>query len=584
MSGFNKTQSTPKTATENLAGGAAYTISPELELVTMLLTSFVEDTAYELKADRLARLKAVLLNVDPLFAAKAAVFARHEYGMRSITHAMAGELAHVMELRLRGVPGAPTQNPEWLKTFFQAIVRRPDDISNIVAHFLAKYGRDGKNGRRRGLTNAMRKGFGARIATMDAYQLGKYKGEGKAWKMVDLVNLLRPDGAGNSALKALMNGTLETPQTWEVGLSEAGKVDALEGETKEEAVLEAKGTAWHNLIRDKKIGYLALLRNLRNILAHAPACIPMVCEQLVDEKAIKKALIFPFQFLVAITELVKLNGNRALLEALAKAVNLSTGNLPRLPGRTLIALDCSGSMTTTMAQKASYRCMDIAALFAAALYKTQDADMVLFGSTIGTYNPPVSSDTTMLAQDLARREMGGTNMAQVFDTCKGKYDRIFILSDGEAWQQQKATGVNLEKMVQRLGARPSVYMWDFSGGGTSQFHANQVTMLSGFSEKVFDLLEQQEQDKNALVNRIKAYALDTPLQGKFRLSTGQGATLAEGRIPSMPDLTVHNPRPGAPKGAPAPRTAGKVVTLPKAKKAPKKPAKARKKAKKGGKK
>src|ERR1700761_7305144 len=87
-----------KGKTTNLAGGEAFVASPKLELVSILATSFVSDQYYRSTEDTLARLSLLLDHVDPLFAAKAAIYARSRFHTRSITHVMAGELS----LRVKG--------------------------------------------------------------------------------------------------------------------------------------------------------------------------------------------------------------------------------------------------------------------------------------------------------------------------------------------------------------------------------------------------------------------------------------------------------------------------------------------------
>ena len=95
--------------TTNVAGAKAFTVDPRYELASILLTSFVKDKFYRSKETERDRLVALLNQVDPLFAAKAAIYARNEFGMRSITHIMAGELAH----RTKYVP--------WTSAFFKAV-------------------------------------------------------------------------------------------------------------------------------------------------------------------------------------------------------------------------------------------------------------------------------------------------------------------------------------------------------------------------------------------------------------------------------------------------------------------------------
>ncbi|MDE1770632.1 MAG: hypothetical protein KGI28_08800, partial [Thaumarchaeota archaeon] len=45
------------------------------------------------------------------------------------------------------------------------------------------------------------------------------------------------------------------------------------------------------LIKERKIGYFALLRNLRNISEQAPEIMNEALEMLVDEKLIKSSLV-----------------------------------------------------------------------------------------------------------------------------------------------------------------------------------------------------------------------------------------------------------------------------------------------------
>ena len=94
MSKFNATVNQPKTLTTNLAGGQAYSQTNELALVSLLLTSFVNDQFYRSAQSSLDELRNLVTKVeDKEFIAKAAIYARDKFGMRSITHALAGELS-----------------------------------------------------------------------------------------------------------------------------------------------------------------------------------------------------------------------------------------------------------------------------------------------------------------------------------------------------------------------------------------------------------------------------------------------------------------------------------------------------------
>src|SRR5262249_28980657 len=138
---------------------------------------------------------------DPRFVAKAALHARHAYGMRSVSHLVAGELA-------KSVKGA-----RWSKDFFARLVRRPDDAMETLAYYLAVYGRP--------VPNSLKKGLGAALARFDEHQLAKYRREHGAFKLVDAVNLVRPKAT--PALSKLIRGELAPAQTWETKLTQAGE-------------------------------------------------------------------------------------------------------------------------------------------------------------------------------------------------------------------------------------------------------------------------------------------------------------------------------------------------------------------------
>ena len=126
MSKFNTTIAKPKTKTTNLAGGEAYKQSNELALVSLLLTSFVNDQFYRDSNQTLVDLKRQIKSTENKeFAAKAAIFARDEFGMRSITHALAGELA------------SDLSGKEWGKNFYDKVVSRVDDMTEIMSYYLA---------------------------------------------------------------------------------------------------------------------------------------------------------------------------------------------------------------------------------------------------------------------------------------------------------------------------------------------------------------------------------------------------------------------------------------------------------------
>jgi hypothetical protein len=464
--------------TKNLAGGLAFQRSPKGELVSILLTATLEDTFYRKGNATAERLRELVKAMDDKsFVAKAAVYARTKAGMRSVSHLVAAELAC-------NVKGA-----EWTKRFYQLVVRRPDDVLEILACHLATAGKP--------IPNSLKKGLGAALAGFDEYQLAKYRRENSDFKLVDAVNLLHPPHS--EALRKLVRGELAPAETWETKLTQAGAKTRDEGETLE----SLKAEAWGELIHQRKLGYFALLRNLRNILDHAPQSVDAALAMLVDERLIAKSLVLPFRYLTAL-EAVRESGLPRAGEAMAaisEAADKALANVPHFEGRTLVALDGSGSMNG--------RPLEIGSLFAAVLTKANKGADVLVFSNDAEFIPLNRRDSTLtLAREIAGRAPGGgTNFHAIFEQAKAGYDRVIILSDMQGWIGPYAPTSAFEDWKRRTGSDPRVFSFDLAGLGTLQFPERNVFCLAGFSDKALQTMKFLEEDKNALIREIEAIPL-----------------------------------------------------------------------------
>lgn len=487
MSRFNKVTTTKPI--ENRAGGQAFKQTDKLAFASILLTNFLKDQFYRSADETLKELKTRIAGLsDKKFAAKAAIYARQEFGMRSVSHAVAGEIAAVVK------------GEEWTKSFFDKVVRRPDDMTEIVSYYAGQYGKP--------LPNSMKKGLAKAFTKFDDYSLAKYRGEGKDVSLVDLVNLVHPKGDEkfSATIKKLLKGELVNTETWEAQLSAAGQV----AENAEE-VLKLKGKAWKALLSEDKLPYFALLRNLRNIIEQAPEVLDLALEKLVDRDAIKKSLVLPFRYTAAMREIEKLNGaeSRKVLQALSKAVDISCDNIPKFPGRTLVVLDKSGSMEPSWSGKSEENSpAGIGSLFAALLAKSNNADFMMFAddTKMKSINP---DDSTLSIAKAIRDDKfgGGTDFHIIFDRLKTKYDRIIILSDMQGWVGYHAPTKELEAYKKRTGADPKIYSFDLQGYGDMQFPADKVFCLAGFSDKIFGVMELLERDRNAMVHEIEKVEL-----------------------------------------------------------------------------
>ena len=477
MSKFNTTVPKQKTLTTNLAGGQAYQQSNELELISILLTSFVSDQFYRQSGDTLDRLKSLLDKVNPKFAAKTAIFARDKFGMRSITHALAGELTS----KLGG--------HEWSKDFYDKVVVRVDDMTEIMSYYLENKTDKSKPK----FPNSLKKGFASAFNKFDNYQIAKYKNENKEVKLIDIVNLVHPvpTNSNKDALSKLVAGNLNSTDTWESKLSKAGQEAS-----NEEELTQLKSDAWGELLTTRKIGYFALLRNLRNIINQSPQFVELACDLLVDEKMIKSSRVLPFRFATAYEEISKLGSSsevRKVMTAIHQALDISSVNIPKFDGETLVVLDVSGSM--------SGKPSEIASLFGAMLAKANNCDVMTFATSAGykSYNP---MDSILTIRNGFRFSGGGTNFKDIFLKANKKYDRVIILSDMQGWIGHTTPASEFNLYKKKFNCSPYVYSWDLAGLGTMQLPESNVFALAGFSDKVFDIMKWLETDRNTLYQMI----------------------------------------------------------------------------------
>lgn len=465
MSHFNST--TPSTRTENIAGGFAFLMHPRMELVHAVLTTFLEDKYYEKGATRTDRIKALIAANRPEFVANLAVIARLEFNLRSVSHLLIGELAKIHK------------GDSLIKNTMVAACIRPDDLTEIASYVGIPLPKQVT----RGIRNALLK--------FNRYQLAKYRGEGKGIKLVDLFNLCHPKVKHASveqaqAWKDLVEGKLTSFDTWETELSSSKP--------------EERKARWEALVKEHKLGYMALLRNLNNLIKYnvSDETIDLAVAQLTDPEAVKKSKQLPFRFTTAYEHVT---GNRKLTDAISVAMDLSVSNTPQLSGKTLIAIDSSGSM--------SGEPMDKASIFGATLARANtDADVVLYDTEIKDF--VISSRTPVIdiAARIKREAMGGgtdTGLVFRYMDAKGKaYDRVIIISDNESWASNTQDLYN--QYLKKTGNNPYVYAIDIQGYGTKDIAGGQVFNFTGWSNRLLDFIGQIEKG-NSIVDYITNYKL-----------------------------------------------------------------------------
>lgn len=488
MSKFNATATYPMPEiTTNKEGFAAYSMDPKSKLVSQVLTSFFnEEKFYGDNSDEIRETIKQVIKTDAKFVSNLAIFARREFNMRSISHVLAGYLANIPE-------GKP-----FVKRTVKNIILRGDDATEILAFYLATFGKP--------IPNSLRKALREVFPTFDAYTLAKYKGDSKSVKMKDILCLCRPaplNEQQSETWKALLEDRLAPAYTWETELSARGN-------TKE---------VWEGLINSGKVGYMALLRNLRNILNTEPSNIQKALDRIADPDEIRKSKQLPFRFLSAYRNIPVDSWKRDdAWEAIEAAADISVENLPKIPGRTVIAIDVSGSMSHPISSKSDVRCCDISALLGVIASRICESSRVYtFDDSIQELIVPRRNGIISMAAEVSHAG-GGTDMALPFRKLMEDHidcDRLIILSDNECnrcsswyhryYEDKPFVQVAADEYRKKSGNNIWVHAIDLQGYGTQQFAGPKTNAIAGWSEKVFEFILLAEQGEGSLIKKIESY-------------------------------------------------------------------------------
>ncbi len=461
-------------------GHAAYAMDGRTKLVTQVLTSFFhEDKFYGDNSADMAETIEQTVRTDPAFVANLAVYARRVFHMRSVSHVLLGYLAH-----------APEGKP-YARGAVRGAVLRGDDATEILAFYLNTFGKP--------LPNSLRKGLADAFGTFDEYTLAKYRARGKAVKMRDVLCLCRPtprDAAQSDLWKRLLEDRLNAPLTWETQLSARGN-------TKE---------VWEALIDSGRMGYMATLRNLRNIIDARPDNLQKVYDLIADPQAVRRSRQLPFRFLAAYKAAQDIAGSRCL-SALESAAEAAVANVPRLPGRTVIAVDGSGSMSNNISRRSSVTCAEVGMMLGMMAERICD-DSVFYVFDNKIQKCPVSGRTGILYAALHQAQAcGGTDMGLPFRKMMEDgvlADRVIVISDnmcncGYTYGSRKT----VQSLADRYRAQTGIDLWvhaiDLMGYGTQQFAGPKTNIIAGWSERALDFILLAEQGAGSLEKTIADY-------------------------------------------------------------------------------
>jgi hypothetical protein len=392
------------------------------------VASFIygENSFYESADEKMAELTAVLARIasrkggDKVIADTLDI-AKNEFGMRTMP------VVALVEY-LKAARAIGRQQVDGTRQLVDQMIRRVDDMTDMYSYALKAFGAKNQ------VPLAIKRGIADAFNKFDAYQLGKYNRDG-AVKLKDLLRITHPTPKSDvlaDTFAKIMADALESPDTWEVELSRNGQLPA--SERRSPAVI------WAEFIKERKLGMLAMLRNLRNmqesgVFRDYPETVALVADNI--RKPSK--LTFPHQYYAAYR--MAENVPAQIKNALKDAINQSAlSNIPVIGENVWVIVDCSGSMEAKSSQRSVTTMKDVAALFGASValrQKVAGKKVVLTAFADRSQGIPVKDADNVfdIVERVSRLYLGGgTNLEDAVNNVKAYWgatlpDTVVVISD-----------------------------------------------------------------------------------------------------------------------------------------------------------
>lgn len=416
-------------------GAPAVAIDPEAQLRRSVMACLLwEKEFYEdgvAIADRITETAAL---VPPATLAAIAVEARNEMHLRHVP------------LLLLNVLTKTGKGLSLVSETFPKVIQRADELGE----FMAIYWKDGKHP----ISAQAKRGLAASFANFDAYQMAKYRTDAKV-RLRDVMFLTHPKPAEDRAplYTALADDVVPPANTWEVALS---------------AGADKKAT-FESLLRENKLGYLALLRNLR--LMDANGVDTSLIEQAIENRR-GASRVLPFRFVAAV------NAAPHFANALSAALSASIEALPELPGTTIVLVDVSGSMEDALSKRSDMKRIDAAAALATFVRSQRKR---VFSFSNDTKEVPDYPGLSGIGAIKSSQPHGGTYLGGAVEKVNRlPHDRLIVITDEQSHDR-----------VERPNAKHA-YMINVASARNGVGYGDNWTHLDGFSERVLNYIAAVE--------------------------------------------------------------------------------------------
>lgn len=427
--------------------------TPEQTLTRLTLASMLWENQFYLNGeDHASLLEKNVGKADPKFVANLAKAARNEFKLRHAPLKLMRELARNGQLKADDLA---------------EVIQRPDELSQ----FLAIYWKDGKSP----VSNQVKRGLAKAFTKFNEYEFAKWDKNSAAVKLRDVMFLAHPKPE-NEVQKELFakiaNKQLETPDTWEVQLSAGAD----------------KAETFTRLMAEKKLGALAFLRNLRNMLNTGcidEATIVAYGDSLNPER------VLPFRYVSAYRSVAEMSCLK-IVHMLERMMMKSLAAMPKLPGKTVLMVDVSGSMFgAKVSAKSDIDRFDAAAALAIMCREIcEKVEIYTFSNSLAKVSSLVHGFALIEALRTSQ-SIAGTNFNAALNKVNQvtTYDRIISFTDEQYTDRGSYGGFYGSYQPEPKGRGYVVNVAAYQQG--LSFGDKWLT-ISGFSEAVFSFIQAVE--------------------------------------------------------------------------------------------
>jgi len=480
----------PAPTTVNREGAPAYVLGAEAKLAQLAATGTLNDSFYARAETHLTEVLAAAKAVDPMFVARAAVYARKAGAMKDMPALLAAYLTVAEpDLAVR-VFGRVIDNGRMLRTFVQII-------------------RSGQVGRTSLGTRPKRlvKGWLEQASMRDLMAAAT----GNDPSLADIVRMVHPNPRDETR-RAFYGWLIGKPydvaalpveiaafEDWKRDPSEALPPVPFQWLT----ALPLTAEQWGELAGT--MGWQTLRMNLNTLARNGAFAVDGVTQavaaRLSDTAALRKARVLPYQLMVALDSAgagVPLKVQAALEDALEASVS----NVPKVSGNVVVCPDVSGSMASPATgyrkgATSKVSCNQVAALVAAAMLRTNRLARVLpFEQRVVQVKLDPFARLAVNTAKLAAVGGGGTSvsapLAQL-NAERAAVDLVVIVSDNQSWVDAswfKPSATMFEwNAIKRRNPQAKLVCVDIQPHGTTQASGRpEILNVGGFSDAVFDTI------------------------------------------------------------------------------------------------